>query len=56
MPEADILRGRSRQGGRLSRILEGSGIPLHKDNQTIVKERISLDSNADKLLDPAMED
>jgi len=34
------------------RIVDGSGIPLHEDNQTIITERISLDKNdADKLLD-----
>ena len=34
------------------RILDGSGIPLHADNQTIIKERISLDkSKTDVLLD-----
>ena len=34
------------------RILDGSGIQLHDDNQTIIREKISLDqSDADKLLD-----
>jgi hypothetical protein len=34
------------------RTYEGSGLPLHKDNQTIVKERIHLDkSNPNLLLD-----
>jgi hypothetical protein len=34
------------------RTYEGSGLPLHKDNQTIVKERIHLDkANADILHD-----
>jgi hypothetical protein len=34
------------------RIVDGSGIPLHADNQTIVKERLSLDpQNADVLHD-----
>jgi hypothetical protein len=33
------------------RILDGSGIPFHDDNQTIIKERISLDkTNTDRLL------
>jgi len=33
------------------RVFEASGIPLHKDNQTIVKERITLDrANPDILL------
>ena len=34
------------------RIIDGSGIPLHSDNQTIIKERVSLDAdNADVLHD-----
>jgi hypothetical protein len=34
------------------RTLEGSGLPLHKDNQTMVKERIFLDkTNPDILYD-----
>ncbi|HEY7298524.1 MAG TPA: hypothetical protein VH684_11360 [Xanthobacteraceae bacterium] len=34
------------------RILDGSGIPFHSDNQTIIRERISLDrSKPDVLLD-----
>jgi len=34
------------------RNLEATGLPLHRDNQTVVKERISLDKNAkDTLLD-----
>ena len=34
------------------RTLEGSGLPLHKDNQTMVKERIFLDkTNPDSLHD-----
>jgi hypothetical protein len=34
------------------RIVDGSGIPLHADNQTIIKERLSLDpKNADVLHD-----
>lgn len=34
------------------RTYEGSGLPLHKDNQTVVKERIHLDkSNPNLLLD-----
>jgi hypothetical protein len=33
------------------RIFEATGIPLHEDNQTVVKERITLDkANADVLL------
>jgi len=38
------------RGFKGPRILDGSGIPLHADNQTIVKERIALDpNNADVL-------
>jgi hypothetical protein len=34
------------------RTYEGSGLPLHKDDQTVVKERIALDkSNPDRLHD-----
>jgi hypothetical protein len=34
------------------RIVDGSGIPLHTDNQTIIRERMSLDkTDADRLLD-----
>ena len=34
------------------RIVDGSGIPLHADNQTIIKEHVSLDpTNADVLRD-----
>jgi hypothetical protein len=34
------------------RILDGSGIPFHDDNQTVIKERISLDkTKPDTLLD-----
>jgi len=34
------------------RIVDGSGIPLHADNQTIIKERVSLDAqNPDVLHD-----
>ncbi len=33
------------------RVYEASGLPLHKDNQSVIKERIRLDpSNADTLL------
>ncbi len=32
------------------RIFEASGIPLHKDNQTVVKERIALDKNNPNVL------
>jgi hypothetical protein len=38
------------RGFKGPRILDGSGIPLHADNQTVVKERIALDEkNADVL-------
>ena len=34
------------------RTYEGTGLPLHKDNQTVVKERIALDkSNLDRMHD-----
>jgi hypothetical protein len=33
------------------RAFEPSGLPLHKDDQTVVKERIFLDRNPDILLD-----
>jgi hypothetical protein len=34
------------------RIVDATGVPLHEDNQTIIREKISLDpSDADKLLD-----
>jgi hypothetical protein len=34
------------------RTFEGTGLPLHKDNQTVVKEKFYLDkSNADILHD-----
>jgi hypothetical protein len=32
------------------RIVDGSGIPLHADNQTIIKERLSLDPKTDDVL------
>jgi hypothetical protein len=32
------------------RILDGSGIPLHADNQTIIKERVSLDAKDGNVL------
>jgi hypothetical protein len=44
-----VIETRSFRGPR---IVDGSGIPLHEDNQTIIRERMSLDkSNDDKLLD-----
>jgi hypothetical protein len=34
------------------RIVDATGVPLHEDNRTIIREKISLDpSDADKLLD-----
>jgi hypothetical protein len=40
------------RGFKGPRVIDGSGIPLHADNQTIIKERISLDEkNADVLRD-----
>ncbi len=42
-------------GMRGPRIFDPSGIPLHKDNQTVVRERISLDkANANLLHDEIM--
>jgi len=38
------------RGFRGPRAFDASGIPLHDDNQTIVKERISLDKNNRNLL------
>ena len=38
------------RGMKGPRVFEASGIPLHKDNQTIVKERIFLDKNDPNLL------
>jgi hypothetical protein len=35
---------------RGSRLFEGSGIPLHRDNQTIVKERLHLDRQKPDVL------
>ena len=32
------------------RVFESSGLPLHKDNQTIVKERLYLDKNNNDIL------
>jgi hypothetical protein len=32
------------------RTLEGTGLPLHRDNQTVIKERISLDKTNPNLL------
>jgi hypothetical protein len=40
------------RGFKGPRIVDGSGIPLHEDNQTIIKERMSLDKrDTNKLLD-----
>jgi hypothetical protein len=40
------------RGFKGPRIVDGSGIPLHDDNQTVIQERISLDKgDPDKLLD-----
>ena len=34
------------------RVFDASGIPVHEDNETVVKERIALDkSNANVLID-----
>src|ERR1700693_1675803 len=38
----DLLEVETR-GFKGPRVLDASGIPLHKDNATIVKERITLD-------------
>src|SRR5262249_12446834 len=47
----DLLEVESR-GFKGPRVLDASGIPLHKDNATIVKERIFLDkANPDILRD-----
>ena len=47
--EALVIETRNFKGPR---IVDGSGIPLHDDNQTVVKERISLDAkNPDALHD-----
>jgi len=50
-PTANTTRSSSKHAAsRARRILDGSGIPLHADNQTVVKERIALDEkNADVL-------
>ena len=40
------------RGFKGPRIVDGSGIPLHEDNQTVIQERLSLDKdNHDKLND-----
>src|SRR5262245_28989950 len=40
------------RGFKGPRILDGSGIPFHDDNQTVIKERLSLDpANPDVLRD-----
>jgi hypothetical protein len=43
-------------GGRGSnyRVFESTGLPLHSDNQTIVKERIYLDKNDKDILHDAV--
>jgi len=47
----DVLEVETR-GMKGPRSFEASGIPLHSDNQTVVKERIHLDrANPDILLD-----
>src|SRR5262249_442835 len=47
----DLLEGETR-GVRGPRMLDPSGIPLHEDNQTVIKERMFLDrSNPDILRD-----
>jgi hypothetical protein len=47
----DTLEAETR-GFRGPRIIDNTGIPLHLDNETVIKERISLDrSNADTLND-----
>jgi hypothetical protein len=38
------------RGIKGERVFDGSGIPLHKDNQTVVKERIWLDQQNPNLL------
>ena len=38
------------RGFKGPRIVDGSGIPLHKDNKTVVKERIYLDKNNPDIL------
>ena len=38
------------RGIKGDRVFDGSGIPLHKDNQTVVKERIALDQQNPNLL------
>jgi hypothetical protein len=40
------------RGFKGPRIVDGSGIPLHEDNQTVIQERMSLDkTDPNKLLD-----
>jgi len=47
----DVLNVETR-GMKGPRVFEASGIPLHRDNQTVVKERIYLDkANANILID-----
>ncbi|MEA2988300.1 MAG: hypothetical protein QOG83_1011 [Alphaproteobacteria bacterium] len=38
------------RGFKGPRIVDGSGIPMHKDNQTVIKERIFLDKTKPDLL------
>jgi hypothetical protein len=45
----DMLEVETR-GMKGSRIFDPSGIPLHKDNQTIVKERMFLDKTDPNIL------
>jgi hypothetical protein len=45
----DLLEIESR-GMRGPRLFDGSGIPLHRDNQTVVKERIFLDKSDANIL------
>ncbi len=47
----DVLEVETR-GFKGPRVFDSTGLPLHKDNQTVVKERISQDkANPDNLLD-----
>src|SRR5262249_499852 len=43
-------RGRGAGGLKGPRVYDASGIPLHADNETVVKERISLDKTNPDLL------
>jgi hypothetical protein len=45
----DVLEIETR-GMRGPRVIDGSGIPLHRDNATIIKERIFLDSSNPNML------